>query len=131
MLGHGAQIGVMAANGEAGPAPMAMPGGAQPNPKERKDTCFKRYLAALVQFEEVMTDFFGELGLLVATHPRRTQLGVLLVTALACLGFFNAYFESKPQNLWVLTGGRSVDDLAYVEQVWGVARVRSSCTTSR
>jgi hypothetical protein len=49
------------------------------------------------------------------------QLGTLVLTLLSCLGFLNAHFESRPEKLWVLIGGRSVDELAYVESVWGGA----------
>jgi hypothetical protein len=36
--------------------------------------CFGCYLGSLMRFEKRMTDFFGELGELVATYPRQVSM---------------------------------------------------------
>jgi predicted RND superfamily exporter protein len=83
------------------------------------DTRFQRYLNSLTSFEEKMTDFFGELGYFVAKHPRKVQLATAVFTFFSCLGFLNTVVETRPEKLWVLSGGRSIDELAYVTEVWG------------
>ena len=80
---------------------------------------FGAYMNCLMSFERSMTNAFGELGFFVATYPREVQVACLVITLLSCLGFLSAHFETAPEKLWVLIGGRSVDDLAYVADIWG------------
>ena len=84
-----------------------------------KETWFQRYLRALTDFEARMTDFFGELGFFVAKHPRKVQLVTAVFAFVSMLGYMNAVVETRPEKLWVLSGGRSIDELEYVTRIWG------------
>ena len=84
-----------------------------------KETWFQRYLRALTDFEARMTDFFGELGFFVAKHPRKVQLATAVFAFVSMLGYMNAVVETRPEKLWVLSGGRSIDELEYVTRIWG------------
>ena len=89
-------------------------------PSKRTDTRFQRYLLSLTRFEAWMTDSFGDLGEFVAVNARMVQLATIIFTIVCslCLWYFME-IETRPEELFVLSGGRSLDELAYVNDVWG------------
>ena len=85
----------------------------------KPDTRFQRWLNWLIGFEAWMTDSFGELGFFVATNARKVQLATFVFTCVSMLGYLNATVETRPEKLWVLSGGRSLTELDYVTEQWG------------